>query len=249
MLLRPFTLLLAAFAAVGLLLSGCGGGDAETSAPPASIQGGDHSAASPTNNSGGTKTQQNESFTSQQGPVSPPPKPKPPKVSIKTNHGEIIVQLDPENAPVTVDNFLENYVKRDFYDGVIFHYVSPGPENGMILTGAFDQQAEPKETRAEIRNEAHNGLKNVRGTIAMARYPEIRHSATSQFFINVTDNPELDHKNRETDEDYGYCVFGKVIKGMEVVDRIAKSELSEHPKLGQTPAKPVIIESIQQVQQ
>ena len=140
-----------------------------------------------------------------------------PRVTIQTNLGDIVVALDREHAPGTVENFLR-YVKEGFYDGTIFHRVIDG---FMIQGGGFTRDFQRKETHPPIRNEADNGLKNRRGTIAMARTSN-PHSATAQFFINVADNRFLDH-TRPTPNGWGYAVFGKVVEGMDVVDRIRKT--------------------------
>ncbi len=137
-----------------------------------------------------------------------------PQVKIQTNHGDIIVELDVEKAPKTVANFL-SYVEDGFYTNTIFHRVIDG---FMIQGGGFTPRFERKPTQPPIINEADNGLKNDRGTIAMARTAE-PHSATAQFFINVVDNHFLDH-SAKTPRGWGYTVFGKVVKGMNVVDTI-----------------------------
>ena len=137
------------------------------------------------------------------------------KVLMKTTKGNIILELYPDKAPVTVENFL-SYVDDKFYDGTIFHRVIA---DFMIQGGGYTEDFTKKPSRSPIKNEAANGLKNKRGTIAMARTGE-PHSATNQFFINHVDNSFLDH-TAKTEEGYGYCVFGKVIQGMDVVDAIA----------------------------
>jgi len=167
-----------------------------------------------------------------------------PVVVVKTSHGEIRVQLNPDKAPGAVDNFLENYVEREFYDNTIFHHVDKG---FMLLAGGFDTQLKAKPVRAEIFNEADNGLKNVRGAIAMTRRPKYAHSATSQFFFNLVDNPKRDHRSRDKPEDYGYCVFGKVIAGMDVLDRIAEVSVHEKDGFAKLPVEPVVIHSIRKV--
>ncbi len=139
-----------------------------------------------------------------------------PRVLLQTNMGNITLQLDAEKAPKTVENFLQ-YVDEGFYDGTIFHRVI---SNFVIQGGGFTQNFVKKPTRAPIANEANNGLSNVRGTIAMARTSD-PHSATSQFFINVVDNTFLDHRS-QTQRGWGYTVFGKVVEGMEVVDKIRR---------------------------
>ncbi len=137
-----------------------------------------------------------------------------PKVRLTTNVGVIELELDDKRAPVTVRNFL-GYVKSGHYAGTVFHRVMRG---FMIQGGGFTRRLERKPPNAPIRNEADNGLKNVNGAIAMARGDE-PHSATAQFFINTVDNPKLDHTSKD-EEGWGYTVFGRVVKGMDVVRRI-----------------------------
>ena len=139
-----------------------------------------------------------------------------PKVLLKTSQGDITLELFPAKAPVTVKNILD-YVEAKFYDGLIFHRVIP---NFMIQCGGLDAEMHQKTGNDPIKNEAGNGLKNVRGSVAMARTGVVD-SATSQFFINLKDNAFLNHKDN-TVEGFGYCVFGKVVAGMDVVDKIAK---------------------------
>lgn len=166
-----------------------------------------------------------------------------PTVVIRTSAGEIKIKLDAEKSPATVDNFLSNYVERGFYDQTIFHYVA---KNSMILGGGYTANKQPKSPWAKIRNEAENGIKNRRGTIAMARLPEYVDSATSQFFINLADNTNLDHQGTKPAE-YGYCVFGEVVEGMEVVDHIAQSPVTDAGEFPSTPVTPVVIESIRRI--
>ncbi|MCS6997758.1 MAG: peptidylprolyl isomerase, partial [Casimicrobiaceae bacterium] len=146
-----------------------------------------------------------------------------PRVELRTSLGAITIELYPDKAPRTVENFLR-YVKEGFYDGTIFHRVIP---KFMIQGGGFTPDFVQKPTRPPIRNEADNGLKNATGTIAMARTSD-PHSATAQFFINVADNRELDFRY-PTQEGWGYCVFGRVVKGMEVVERIARVKTGPGP--------------------
>lgn len=167
-----------------------------------------------------------------------------PEVLISTSLGDIRLRLDADKAPATVHNFLSTYVERGYYDGVIFHYVQPG---GMILTGLFDADLEPRQPRSEIQNEATNGLTNKRGTIAMSRDPNYIHSSTSQFFINCADNPALDHVAREESVDYGYCVFGEVIEGMNVVDAIASTPVTSKDQFVNIPVEPVVIHSAKRI--
>ncbi len=141
-------------------------------------------------------------------------------------------------------NFL-NYSSDGFYDNSLVHFVDPGK---MIVAGGYAADRTPKPTRTPIRNEAHNGLKNVRGTIAMARDASRIDSATSQFFINLADAPQRDHTG-DTAADYGYCVFGQVTEGLAVADRISKSPTTDvGGDLAQTPDPPVVIKSIRVVQ-
>jgi len=166
-----------------------------------------------------------------------------PQVEIKTSLGTIVVELDPARAPLTVENFLQ-YVKARHYDGTLFHRVMPG---FMIQGGGFTPDFKEKPTGKPVRNEASNGVPNTVGTIAMARTEE-PHSATAQFFINVADNRMLNFRF-PTFEGYGYAVFGKVVKGMDVVERIVKVPTGPGPAPHQNvPVKPVIIKSIRVVE-
>lgn len=157
------------------------------------------------------------------------------QVLLKTNMGDIVLQLYPDKAPKTVANFLQ-YVKSGHYNGTIFHRVI---DNFMIQGGGFDQNMQEKPTKAPIENEAKNGLKNEAYAVAMARKPD-PHSASAQFFINVKDNAFLDYPGRDG---WGYTVFGKVLKGTEVVDKIKKVETGNNGMHQNVPLKPVIIES------
>ena len=154
-----------------------------------------------------------------------------PVVIIKTSKGDIKIELDKENAPISVDNFTA-YVEDSFYDGTIFHRVI---NNFMVQGGGFTADMQQKPTNAPIKNEAENGLKNERGTIAMARTGVVD-SATSQFFINHVDNTFLDHSIK----DFGYAVFGKVVDGMDVVDAIAVVQTGP----GDAPNEQIVIESV-----
>lgn len=143
---------------------------------------------------------------------------EPVRVKMLTTMGTMEIELNSEKSPRTVKNFL-NYVNSKYYDGLIFHRVVSG---WLIQGGGYDDKLDYFKTEDPIRNEARNGLKNVRGTISMARHWD-PNSADSQFFINLSDNPSFDHKNR-TPDGYGYCVFGKVVSGMEVADAISDVE-------------------------
>lgn len=157
-------------------------------------------------------------------------------VTLHTNFGDITLELDAEKAPITAANFLQ-YVDNGFYDGVIFHRVIPG---FMIQGGGFDTSMNQKDTLDEIKNEADNGLANDKYTIAMAR-TSAPHSASSQFFINVANNDFLNH-TAPTGSGWGYCVFGKVTAGSEVVDKIAKVATTSRKGHQDVPADNVIIE-------
>ena len=160
------------------------------------------------------------------------------KATIETSMGTITVELDDERAPATVENFVK-YAADGFYDGTIFHRVIDG---FMIQGGGFTRDMNQKDTRAPIRIESMNGLKNLRGTIAMAR-TMVPDSATSQFFINLVDNGFLDF-TAPTQSGYGYAVFGKVTDGMEVVDRIAKVRTGFSGPHQNVPEEPVVIRKV-----
>jgi peptidyl-prolyl cis-trans isomerase B (cyclophilin B) len=157
------------------------------------------------------------------------------QVDLETNKGTIRVELDEERAPVSARNFLD-YVERGHYDGTVFHRVIPG---FMIQGGGFAPGMQQKPTQAPIQNEANNGVKNLRYTLAMAR-TSVPHSATSQFFINVTDNAFLDFTS-ETPQGWGYAVFGKVVAGTEVVDTIERVATGKRGGHGDVPVEDVTI--------
>ncbi len=160
-----------------------------------------------------------------------------PSVLLETTSGDILLELYPDKAPLTVENFLR-YVDEGFYKNTIFHRVIAG---FMIQGGGYTARMEEKATGAPVRNEADNGLSNARGTIAMARTME-PHSATAQFFINLVDNDFLNH-TAPTGQGWGYCVFGKVVEGMDVVDKIAKVKTKSYGPHQDVPADLVIITS------
>lgn len=162
---------------------------------------------------------------------------KNPKVALSTNMGKIVIELNPAKAPKSVENFLQ-YVNDKHYDGTVFHRVIP---TFMIQGGGFTQDLSMKPTRPPVANEADNGLSNVRGSVAMARTND-PNSATSQFFINVVDNPNLNHFSKDNGQTWGYAVFGKVVSGMDVVDAIKAVERGAKGPLPQdVPLSPVII--------
>ncbi len=158
-----------------------------------------------------------------------------PKVVLETSKGQIVIELYLQKAPETVVNFLD-YVDAKFYDGTIFHRVIP---NFMIQGGGFTSDMKRKPGKGPIKNEADRGLKNDRGTIAMARTGD-PHSATAQFFINTANNDFLDHKNK-TQQGWGYAAFGKVIEGMKVVDAISAVKTTKRGGYRDAPVEPIVI--------
>jgi len=159
-------------------------------------------------------------------------------VTIATTVGQMTLELDADNAPKTVENFL-SYASSGFYDGTIFHRVI---NNFMIQGGGFTTDMEQKPTQAPVDNEANNGLKNERGTIAMARTQD-PHSATAQFFINVQDNDFLNHTG-ENMQGWGYTVFGKITQGEDVLDKIRGVQTGSQDGHQDVPTEPIIIESV-----
>ncbi len=165
-----------------------------------------------------------------------------PKVLLETSKGKITLELFRRNAPLSVENFL-GYVKDGFYDGTVFHRVIPG---FMIQGGGMTADMTEKPKKAPIRNEANNGLRNLRGTLAMARTGD-PHSASSQFFVNVADNRSLDHRGQSV-EGWGYAVFGRVIGGMDVVDAIVAVPRGDRGPYQDVPDEPVVIQRATLVQ-
>jgi len=159
-------------------------------------------------------------------------------IEINTTMGDIQIELNPEKAPKAVANFL-NYIEIGYYDGLIFHRVI---DDFIIQSGSYDANFMIKDTMSPIRNEATNGLKNTKGTIAMARMAD-PHSADSQFFINLNNNSTLNHRAR-TFSDYGYTVFGKIISGMDIADAIGDVETAELDGYEDVPVEPVMINSV-----
>ena len=153
-------------------------------------------------------------------------------IRFETSHGPFTVELFPKEAPATVENFLR-YVDERFFDGTVFHRIVPG---FVLQGGGLTADLRSKQTRAPVKNEAKNGLKNARGTLSMARTSEID-SATSQFFVNLSDNDFLDHGPR----DYGYAVFGRVTDGMDTVDAIEGTEVDGSDR----PVEPQVIERVE----
>lgn len=165
-------------------------------------------------------------------------------ITLQTNYGDIKIELDFEKAPITAKNF-EDYCKEGFYNGTIFHRVIDG---FMIQGGGMEVGMKEKPTKAPIQNEANNRLSNLRGTLAMARTME-PHSASSQFFINVADNTFLDYRSKEmygkeVVQEWGYAVFGKVVEGMDVVDKIKGVKTGNHGFHADVPKEDVIINNV-----
>lgn len=222
---------------IALLATGCGG--SKTPAPTASIE------TTPTS---AKATPVADSIVSEAFAPKAPIQKKPavdPILVIHTSAGDVKVQLFLQQAPQTVDNFLRNYINRGYYEQTIFHHVD---KNSMIAAGGFTPDLQSKPSRAPIINEASNGLKNTRGTLAMARDPEVAHSATSQFFFNIVDNPGLDYVSENTDAEFGYCVFGKVIEGLDVLDKIAERPTTARGDFPAVPQEAVVIQTIEQIQ-
>ncbi|MFL6197338.1 MAG: peptidylprolyl isomerase [Thermoanaerobaculia bacterium] len=181
-------------------------------------------------------------FLALAAPAAPPKAPAkpvapatPPRVALDTTMGRIVIELYPDKAPKTVKNFLD-YVKAGQYNGTIFHRVIPG---FMVQGGGFTPNMTEKPTRAPIQNEADNGLLNQRGTIAMARTSD-PNSASAQFFINVADNAPLNFRAK-TPDGWGYAVFGKVVEGMEVVDKVVAVPTTTKGMYGDVPVQPILV--------
>lgn len=160
-----------------------------------------------------------------------------PRVTVETSHGSFVLELFPDAAPATVDNFLQ-YVRDGFYDETVFHRVIPG---FMVQGGGFTEELAKKSTRPPIENEADNGLANERGTVAMARTGD-PHSATAQFFVNLVDNAYLNHRSKDP-RGWGYTVFARVADGMDAVDAIANVPTATRQGMQNVPTEPVVIES------
>jgi cyclophilin family peptidyl-prolyl cis-trans isomerase len=210
-----------------LAATGCGNQSAETAGTQPGVKGAGEDARGDADSGGQA-----------------PGDPLHPVVLIQTSLGNITVELDAEKSPLTVDNFL-SYVDSGHYDNTIVHQVlNEIPK--VVIAGAYTPELEEKKAQTPIRNEARNGLKNVRGTIAMARQPDAVDSATCHFFFNLADNDVLDHKDSTLDG-YGYCVFGKVIEGMDVVDRIGAVDVHDTDEFARIPVQTVSIKSIRRV--
>lgn len=200
-------------------LSGCGGSESET--PDATAAAGDEAAEATASKSASAPTE--ELF---------------PQVVLETTHGRITLELDASRAPDTVRNFLA-YVASGHYDGTMFHQVEQGY---VMLGGSYSSELQLKPALPPIRNEAENGLKNAKGTIAMARSAEEIDSSTCQFFINLGDNAELDYQS-PTPEGFGYCVFGRVVDGWDAIEAIAAVPVRNSDEFPSMPSETVMIRS------
>ncbi len=228
------TLLLAALAAIAC--SGCGKKTAES--PAASGQ---------TNSSAQSQIATDAVVTPTSATRAAPSRPKPvdPMVVLHTSLGDITLQLFAEKSPRTVENFLTTYAQRGFYDQTIFHHIEPGV---MLIAGGYTAELERKPVRSPIYNESRNAISNRRGTIAMIRDPEAPHSATSEFFFNLADNQSFDFKQVDDEDLPGYCVFGEVKQGMDVIDRIAQLSTVASGDFSKVPTPAVSITSVQRLQ-
>jgi cyclophilin family peptidyl-prolyl cis-trans isomerase len=218
-----------------IALPGCGAKDQTASEAQPAATGGETAQTSPNNAlpAGIPRTPPQKAGQPEADPLHP-------RVVIETSLGNIVVKLDAQKANLTVQNFL-TYVDAHHYDGTIFHQVF---KDYVILGGGYTPELVEKPTSASVRNEADNGLRNKRGTIAMARPADVIDSARSQFFFNLSDNASLDHQDRSTAEGYGYCVFGQVVEGMDVVDRIGNVPVKDIENFEQIPVETVLIKSI-----
>ena len=212
-----------------LIVGGCSGDGDQDNAEPAAIAGEQAAAKSDTRPLRSTRN-------------TPASDPDHPVMLIETSLGKITVELDAKKAEGTAANF-RSYAEEGHYDQTIFHQVYEGQG---VVGGGFTADLTEKPTHTPIRNEADNGLKNLRGTIVMVRRPDAIDSATSQFFFNLADNPELDHQDR-TLAGYGYCVFGKVTEGMDVLEQIGKVAVKSSDQFEALPVETVMIHSVRQI--
>jgi peptidyl-prolyl cis-trans isomerase B (cyclophilin B) len=226
--LAPATLAIAAW------LTGCGG-DASKPSPETDAPHAKSSDATVSNVATGALA--GKAPKGPQAPVDP-------VVVLHTTAGDIKLQLFAEKAPQTVENFLSTYLSRGFYNETIFHHVEPG---SMLIGGGYTAELEPKPVRTPIYNESRNGLTNRPGTVAMIRDPDLPHSATSQFFINLAENADLDFKASDNEDVLGYCVFGEVVEGMDVVHRIAQLPTTAQGEFEKIPSPIVAIRSVERL--
>lgn len=174
------------------------------------------------------------------------PKAANPTVVLHSNLGDITIRLLADKAPRAVENFLRGYAERGFYDQTIFHHVEAGQ---MLIAGGYSTTLERKPVRSPIYNESRNGISNRRGTVAMVHDPATPHSATADFFVNLADNPHFDYQGTGEDEQHGYCVFGEVVSGMDVVDRIAQQATTAQAEFPKVPTPVALIQSVERTLQ
>ncbi len=210
------------------VLIGCGSSGDDKAAPTASI----NTSSAPAAEGASRAPAASKADSDPQHPV----------VQMETSLGKLTVRLDAEKAPLTVSNFL-SYVDAGQYDQTIIHQIYKGQG---FLAGGFGANKAEKPSRTPVRNEADNGLKNRRGTISMVRQPGEIDSATCQFLVNVADNQALDHKDR-TPDGYGYCVFGEVIEGLDVIDSIANAQVHDTPEFERTPVQAIVVSSVKRI--
>jgi cyclophilin family peptidyl-prolyl cis-trans isomerase len=230
-----------------LLFAGCGGNEAASTASneegsPEITEAATSSGAVAKNASTPASTINYANQTSIYGSAEAVPITNP-IVVLHTSAGDIQIELLMEQAPQTVGNFLDNYARQGAYENTIFHYVDP---KGFILGGGYTEDLAKKPTRGGINNESSNGLSHERGTVAMSRDEKDPHSATCEFFINVVDNTGLNYQGPAADQ-RGYCVFGRVTQGMEVVDKIATAAVTAKDGFDFLPTEAVVIQSVEEV--
>ncbi|NIP86578.1 MAG: peptidyl-prolyl cis-trans isomerase [Planctomycetales bacterium] len=215
-----------ALAALGCLLAGCGQQDRPKTPVTASIGSGDAPESA-------VPSGEQRTLRTRLDPLHP-------RVKISTSLGDIVVRLDAERAPMTVKNFLF-HAGNGHYEGTIFHQVI---RDYVAVGGGYDVNLVEQAAHFAIRNEAYNRLPNKRGTIAMARQAEVIDSSTCQFFFNLADNDQLDHRSRDSAAEFGYCVFGEVVEGLEVLDQMAKVPVADQGDWSSVPVEPIVIRSI-----
>ncbi|MCA9177534.1 MAG: peptidylprolyl isomerase [Planctomycetales bacterium] len=169
------------------------------------------------------------------------------RVELVLAQGRVLLELFPQKAPSTVHNFMSNYVDLELYNNSLIHYV----DENILIGGGFGADRQPTSTRWSVRNESNNGLSNVRGTVAMSRDPSFPDSATSQFFVNLTDNPHFDHQDKPDEVvvgGNGYCVFGRVVEGMEILDALAKVPTTDVDDFVRFPVEPIVVQTFRRLQ-
>ncbi len=162
-------------------------------------------------------------------------------VVFETDLGDMVVELDAANAPATVANFLETYVDQKRFDGMVIHHAEP---DYIVATGGFYAGLHEIQRGGDILNEANNGKKAVRGSLTMARHPDYKDSANSEFWFNVADIPDFDHQQGDTGQKFGYCTFGQVVQGLDVLDRIAQVPTQKRDEFRKLPVQEVVIKSV-----